>query len=76
LTSTPPTHRPSLKPPQLDGSNNLAVSSTICFTLLDRERSGSTGNEPGFFELDDRLRRLGDLGDQFEAFGRAVDFGI
>jgi hypothetical protein len=32
--------------------------------------------EPGFFDVDDRLRRLGDLGDQLEAFGRAVDFEI
>jgi len=32
--------------------------------------------EPGFFDVDDRLRRLSDLGDQLEAFGRAVDFEI
>jgi IS5 family transposase len=32
--------------------------------------------EPGFFEVDDRLRRLSDLGDQLEAFGSAVDFEI
>jgi IS5 family transposase len=31
---------------------------------------------PGFFDVDDRLRRLSDLGDQLEAFGRAVDFEI
>ena len=29
---------------------------------------------PGFFDFDDRLKRLSDLGDQLEAFGRAVDF--
>jgi len=34
------------------------------------------GNDPGFFDVDDRLRRLSDLGDQLEAFGRAVDFEI
>ena len=32
--------------------------------------------EPGFFDVDDRLRRLSDLGDQLEAFRRAVDFEI
>jgi transposase len=34
------------------------------------------GRVPGFFDFDDRLRRLSDLGDQLEAFGRAVDFEI
>lgn len=29
---------------------------------------------PGFFDFDDRLRRLSDLGDQLEAFDKAVDF--
>ncbi|MBS1165050.1 MAG: Transposase [Proteobacteria bacterium] len=29
---------------------------------------------PAFFDFDDRLRRLNDLGDQLEAFGKAVDF--
>ena len=29
---------------------------------------------PGFFDLDDRLRRLSDIGDQLEAFSRVVDF--
>jgi transposase, IS5 family len=30
----------------------------------------------GFFDVDDRLKRLSDLGDQLEAFGRAVDFEL
>ncbi len=30
--------------------------------------------QPGFFDVDDRLRRLSDLGDQLEAFRAAVDF--
>ncbi len=34
------------------------------------------GSEPGFFDVDDRLRRLSDLGDQLESFGRAVDFEL
>lgn len=29
---------------------------------------------PGFFDVEDRLRRLSDLGDQLEAYGRIVDF--
>lgn len=29
---------------------------------------------PGLFDFDDRLKRLSDLGDQLEGFGRAVDF--
>lgn len=32
--------------------------------------------QPGFFDIDERLKRLSDLGDQLEAFGRAVDFEI
>ncbi len=31
-------------------------------------------SQPGFFDVDDRLRRLSDLGDQLEAFRAAVDF--
>jgi len=31
---------------------------------------------PGFFDVDDRLKRLSDLGDQLEAFRTAVDFEI
>lgn len=29
---------------------------------------------PSFFDFDDRLKRLSDLGDQLEAFGKTVDF--
>ena len=29
---------------------------------------------PGLFDLDDRLRRLSDIGDQLEAFSRVVNF--
>ena len=31
-------------------------------------------DQPGFFEVDERLGRLSDLGDQLEAFARVVDF--
>ena len=31
--------------------------------------------QPGFFDIDDRLKRLSDLGEQLEAFRAAVDFG-
>ena len=30
----------------------------------------------GFFDVDDRLKRLSDLGDQLEAFRAAVDFEL
>jgi hypothetical protein len=32
--------------------------------------------QPGFFDIDDRLRRLSDLGDQLETFRSAVDFEL
>ena len=31
-------------------------------------------DQPGFFDVDDRLKRLSDLGDQLETFRAAVDF--
>ena len=31
---------------------------------------------PGFFDVDERLKRLSDLGDQLEAFATAVDFEV
>ena len=30
--------------------------------------------QPGFFDVEDRLARLSDLGDQLDAFARVVDF--
>lgn len=33
-------------------------------------------DQPGFFDIDDRLARLSGLGDQLEAFSRAVDFEL
>jgi hypothetical protein len=32
--------------------------------------------QPGFFDFDDRLKRLSDLGDQLETFRSAVDFEL
>lgn len=32
------------------------------------------GGQPGFFDVEDRMRRLSDLGDQLEAYAAAVDF--
>ena len=32
--------------------------------------------QPGFFNIDDRLKRLSDLGDQLETFRSAVDFEL
>ena len=34
------------------------------------------GNSPGLFDVDDRLRRLSEIGDQLEAYATAVDFEI
>jgi hypothetical protein len=34
----------------------------------------SMRDQPGFFDIDDRLKRLSDLGDQLEAFRVGVDF--
>ncbi len=31
-------------------------------------------NQPGFFDVEERLARLSGLGDQLEAFSRTVDF--
>ena len=36
----------------------------------------SIGAQPGFFDVDHRMKRLSDLGDQLEVFGSAVDFEI
>lgn len=33
-------------------------------------------SQPGFFDVEDRLNRLSDLGDQLEAYAHAVDFEI
>jgi hypothetical protein len=38
----------------------------------EREHPGAVG----FFDVDDRLKRLSDLGDQLEAFPSAVDFEL
>ena len=40
------------------------------------ERGESMRGEPGFFDVDERLRRLSDLGDQLLAFTAAVDFDM
>jgi IS5 family transposase len=40
----------------------------------DDVRGDSMRNRPGFFDVDDRLKRLSDLGDRLEAFRAAVDF--
>ncbi len=34
------------------------------------------GRQPGFFDVDERLQRLSDLGDQLEAYARTVDFEL
>ena len=32
--------------------------------------------QPGFFDIDERLKRLSDLGDQLETFRLAVNFEL
>jgi IS5 family transposase len=32
--------------------------------------------QPGFFDIDDRLKRPSDLGDQLETFRSAMDFEV
>ena len=34
------------------------------------------GGQRGFFDVDDRLKRLSDLGDQLEAFAAVIDFEL
>ena len=34
------------------------------------------GLQAGFFDVDERLRRLSDLGDQLECYTKAVDFEL
>jgi transposase, IS5 family len=34
------------------------------------------GRQAGFFDVDERLKRLSDLGDQLDAFAKAVDFEV
>jgi hypothetical protein len=36
----------------------------------------SMRGEPGLFDIDERLKRLSDLGDQLLAFAKVVDFKI
>lgn len=42
-------------------------------SMVDPEL-GIDNMAPGFFDVDERLKRLSDLGDQLEAYGRVVDF--
>ena len=37
---------------------------------------GDDAGPARFFDIDERLKRLSDLGDQLEAFGGAVEFEI
>jgi len=33
-------------------------------------------SQPGFFDVDERLKRLSNIGDQLETYARLVDFEI
>ena len=49
------------------------ISDSITF---DGSEMNRCAHNSGFFDVDDRMKRLSDLGDQLEAFGSAVDFEI
>src|SRR6202043_348328 len=58
----------------LDASKNLANSPRFCFHCDGWIGDDSMRRQAGFFDVDDRLKRLSDLGDQLEAFEAAVEF--
>lgn len=60
--------------PKMDGSKNLAFLSVSCFLEASAVLGLSMSRMPGFFDVDERLKRLSELGDQLEAYARAVDF--
>src|SRR5271166_497068 len=41
--------------------------------VMDCVGDDSMGGQPGFFDVDDRLKRLSDLGDQLDAFRVRID---
>jgi hypothetical protein len=45
----------------------------LCVATATPKPANST-RQPGFFDVDDQLKRLSDLGDQLEACQAAVDF--
>jgi hypothetical protein len=61
---------------KLDASKNLVILAAFCFSLRHGSGGESMRGQPGFFDVDERLRRLSDLGDQLLAFTAAVDFEI
>jgi IS5 family transposase len=61
---------------KVDGSINLAKSPVSCFHRVGDGEFEAMRGHPGFFDIDERLKRLSDLGDQLEAFAGAVDFEI
>jgi transposase, IS5 family len=42
--------------------------------MLGGARDESMRGQPGFFDVDERLQRLTDLGDQLLAFAKVVEF--
>jgi hypothetical protein len=59
---------------KLEASKNLAILRHFLFHQLDGIRDESMRGQPGFFDIDERLKRLSHLGDHLEAFLYAVDF--
>ena len=45
-------------------------------SLPGETREAGMARMPGLFDVDERLQRLSDIGDQLEAFAAVVDFEI
>ncbi len=54
--------------------NPLAVASSGCFTRPTRGGVERMGRQPGFFDVEDRLRELSAKGDDLERIAALVDF--
>jgi hypothetical protein len=59
---------------KLDASKNLV--GLIHFRLWTGGGRFAMTGQAGFFDVDERLQRLSDLGDQLEAYAATVDFEI
>lgn len=62
----------------VDGWTVLRTSGFECVSVIpfSEDFGGWDMDQPGFFDIDERLARLSGLGDQLEAFSRAVDFEL
>ena len=61
---------------KLDGSKKPGRSAAFLIPLGWMDSEQSMRGQPGFFDIEDRLKRLSDLGDQLETVRLAVDFEL